>query len=418
MAANLSRRFFMGTGLALAGMPLVAGHAVAQAEGSAQKWVPTWASSQMVPNPDGLIPESHLQNVTIRQVFRVSTGGQKFRLRLSNVHGAKPLRIDEAFIARPVDVLTSQVHTDSLIRLTFSGRNGIVIPPFGEYYTDAFDMNVEALSHLSVSLYLPEVGSPQTGHPGARNTTFFTHGNQVTQAQIGDAQTLERWFYIAGLEVMSDKKASAIVALGDSITDGYGVKPGQDARWTDRLAERLQAGEGTKHLSVLNHGFGGNKVIGYGLGPNAISRFDRDVLGQVGVKHVVLLEGVNDIGVLAQAEKGDPAVAEMITQLTDAYHQMILRTHAHGLKIFGGTILPFEGAGYWNPDTSEVARQALNEWIRTPGHFDAVIDFDKIMADPSRPQRMLPALDCGDHLHPSLEGYAHMGNSIDLSLFT
>lgn len=385
---------------------------------TSKKWVGTWASSQMIPNGDGLIPNSHSKNVTIRQVFRISAGGDKFRLKLSNAHGNGPLEFKDVVLSIPKDIITSEIDIQKLVRVRFNNKNKVIIPAGAEYFSDPIDIKLAPLSFVSISMYLPEIGSPQTGHPGSRNTTHFTLDNHSTKQFIPEAKTLDRWFYIAGFDVFAPKNNASIVTLGDSITDGYGVKPGKNGRWTDRFAERLQALPSKSHLSVLNHGIGGGRVLKYGNGPSAVARFERDVLSQTGVKYLVILKGVNDLGNLAKNIDDDTVTLNgFIEEMKDAYTQMTLRAREKGIIVIGATILPYEGAAYYNPKTGEIARQEINKWIRTSSNYDAIIDFDKIMADPQNPKRLNPLYDCGDHLHPSLDGYKHMGNMVNLNLF-
>ena len=213
--------------------------------------------------------------------------------------------------------------------------------------------------------------------------------------------------------------ALSIVALGDSITDGHATTTNGNDRWTDVLAERLQGTAATNHIGVLNEGIGGNHLLVDGLGPNALARFNRDVLAQTGVRYVIVFEGVNDLGGLTRL--GEVPIAEheaLVAHILAAYQQMILRAHAHGIEIIGATITPYAGSDYYHPTArDEQDRNAVNAWIRAPGHFDAVIDFDKVMRDPSHPDRLQPGYDSGDHLHPSPAGYRAMANAIPLSLF-
>ncbi|MDC7683535.1 SGNH/GDSL hydrolase family protein [Asticcacaulis sp. BYS171W] len=371
----------------------------------------------MIPNPDTTLAADMASDVTIRQVVRLSAGGPRFRVRLSNAFGNKPLTIGAAQVALSPDNRTPRVEGGQA--LTFNGKTQIVIPAGADYLSDPINMPVKPLTHIAISIYLPEAATPQTSHPGARATSWFIRGNHVADASFDAQRTMDRWFHIAAIDVEGPAKSAAIVTLGDSITDGYGITPGSNARWPDRLAERLQADPRTRHLSVLNHGIGGGRVLNDGTGPNALARFERDVLGQTGVKYLIILEGVNDLGTLTRdALASAEAHAALVDNLIGAYRQMIRRARDRGIKVYGATILPFMGFSLYHPDAlNEADRQAINRWIRTSGEFDAVIDLDKVMADPKRPDWLKPEYDSGDHIHPSPAGYKAMGDAIDLNLF-
>ncbi|ESQ80518.1 SGNH/GDSL hydrolase family protein [Asticcacaulis sp. YBE204] len=413
---SLDRRALLGGLISTAAISALPASADAMSFG---RWVGAWAASQMVPNPDTTLPPDIAADVTVRQIVRLTQGGRQFRVRLSNVCGTKPLRIGAAHAAISADQMTSRIDPSNARGLTFGGRTAITIPAGAEYVSDPVILTVKAFTDLTLSLYLPEAATPQTSHPGARMISYFAKGNHVTDTALEGARTMERWFHISGVDVMSGQGAGSIVTLGDSITDGYGVKPGTNARWPDRLAERLQATPGKRHLSVLNHGIGGGRVLNDGTGPNALARFERDVLSQTGVKYLIILEGVNDLGSLTRdAPASAAAHAALVESLIGAYRQMIRRAWDRGITVYGATILPFMGFSLYHPDAlNEADRQAVNHWIRTSGEFDAVIDLDKVMADPTRPEWLSPEYDSGDHIHPSPAGYRAMGDAIDLNLF-
>jgi lysophospholipase L1-like esterase len=241
----------------------------------------------------------------------------------------------------------------------------------------------------------------------------------VAAPNLLDAKHMDHWYQITGIDVLALPEAASIVALGDSITDGHGATTNGNDRWTDVLAQRLQASPNTRNIGVSNQGIGGNHLLIDGLGPNALARFDRDVLAPAGVRWVILFEGVNDLGGLARnGEVTPPEHAALVKRVLSAYEQIVLRAHAHGLRVLGATITPYAGSDYYHPGPlSETDRQAVNTWIRAAGHFDAVIDFDSVVRDPQHPDRLLPTYDCGDHLHPSPAGYRAMGETISLSLF-
>jgi lysophospholipase L1-like esterase len=295
----------------------------------------------------------------------------------------------------------------------------VTIPAGADYWSDPVRLKVAPLTSLAISLRYAEAPSGQTGHPGSRATSYVMAGDHLADADLPGAKTTDHWFQISSIDVASDtaaRGAGTIVAFGDSITDGYGVQPNTNRRWTDVLAQRLKAAG--KPLGVLNLGIGGNRVLRDGLGPNALARFERDVLSQAGVTHVILLEGVNDLGVLTREAPATPeAHKALVEQVTAAYAQMVTRAHARGIKMIGATILPYSGSPYYHPGPeSEADRQAINAWIRAPGHFDGVIDWDKAMTDPARPGYMRPAYD-NDGLHPNLAGYKAMADAVPLSLF-
>jgi lysophospholipase L1-like esterase len=272
---------------------------------------------------------------------------------------------------------------------------------------------------VSVSFHLDEPPAQQTGHPGSRATTYYVHGDSVAAPNLADAKHVDHWYQIAGIDVLASPDAGTVVALGDSITDGHGATTNGNDRWTDVLAARLQAAAATRAIGVSNQGIGGNHLLTDGLGPSALARFDRDVLAPAGVRWLIVFEGVNDLGGLARNGEVPPADhAAMVARVLAAYQQIVARAHAHGIRVFGATITPYVGSEYYHPGPlSEADRQAVNQWIRADGHFDAVIDFDKVVADPQHPDQLLPAYDCGDHLHPSPAGYRAMANAIPLGLF-
>ncbi|MEO8113370.1 MAG: GDSL-type esterase/lipase family protein, partial [Phenylobacterium sp.] len=299
--------------------------------------------------------------------------------------------------------------------LSFAGQPGVTIPAGAEYLSDPLAFAAAPLSSLTISLHLAAAPAQQTSHPGSRATSYLARGDRVSAPDLPGAKTFEHWFQIAGVEVTAPKGTAAVVALGDSITDGHGATTNGDDRWPDVLARRLRP----LGLSVLNHGIGGNRLLLDGAGPNALARFDRDVLGQAGVRYLIVLEGVNDLGTLTRDAPASPEThADLVRRMIGAYQQIVTRARAHGIRVIGATILPDGGSSYYHPDAAnEADRQAVNRWIRVPGDFDAVIDFDRLTRDPARPDRMAAAFDSGDGLHPGPAGYRAMGEAIPLSLF-
>lgn len=401
-----SRPAFLAAGLAFAlALPV---HA------ETQRWVGSWASAQMAPDAKNGLAAEDYPNATLRQVVRLSIGGDKVRVRLSNAFGTQPLTIKAARVAVSAALNSARIDPATDRALTFSGRTEVTLPAGADYWSDPVALKVAPLTSLAISLHYAAAPSVQTGHPGSRATSYVLAGDHTADADLPGAKTADRWFQISSVDVTSEKKSGAIVAFGDSITDGYGVQPNTNLRWTDGFVERLKG----KNLGVLNLGIGGNRVLLDGLGPNALARFERDVLSQAGVTHVILLEGVNDLGVLTRDAPATPdAHKALVEQVIAAYRQMIARAHDRGIKVIGATILPYSGSAYYHPGPeSEADRQAINAFIRAPGNFDGVIDWDKALRDPARPTFLLPAYD-NDGLHPNMAGYKAMADAIPLSLF-
>ena len=353
-----------------------------------------------------------ISNQTIRQVVRVSVGGDRLRVVLSNAFGTAPVDIGAAHVAlRDRD---SMVKAGSVKPLTFSGSATGRILPGATVVSDVVELAVPPLSDLVVDLYLPgDLGvglSPVTTHNGASQTNYLSAtGNHSGEAAMTVERTAGAWFLLSRVEMAAGREAGAVVTFGDSITDGARSTTDMNSRWPDYLARRLAARKGPA-IGVLNAGISGNQVLGDGAGVSALARFDRDVLMHTGVTHVIIMEGINDIG-LARTNP-NPSAADLIA----GHKQLIERARARGLKVYGATLTPFEGAAYWTAE-GEVKRQALNEWIRTSKAYDAVIDFDQVTRDPAAPTKFLPAYDSGDHLHPGDAGYKAMGEAVDLKLF-
>ena len=355
----------------------------------------------------------------MRQIFHLSVGGSALRVHISNAFGNEALRVASVHIARPVSPASSAVDATSDRPLTFAGNDAALVPPGAELVSDPLSYPVAPLSDLAVSIYLEAPPVHETGHPGSRATSYYIHGNAVSAPTLTDAKRVDHWYQVSEIDVQSASESAVVVALGDSITDGHGATTNGNDRWTDELAARLQGSSATRNVGVSNQGIGGNHLLTDGLGPNALARFDRDVLAPAGVRWVIVFEGVNDLGGLAR--NGEVPAAEhaaLVQHVLAAYAQIITRAHAHGLQPIGATITPYVGSGYYHPGPlSEADRQAVNQWIRAAGHFDAVIDFDSVVRDPQHPDQLLPAYDCGDHLHPSPAGYKAMGDAIPLALF-
>ena len=375
-------------------------------------WVGTWSSS-----PVGAVVnfgQPSPANTTYRDIVHISGGGTSLRVELTNEFGTRPLTIGAAHIALSAGLGSIQAGSDHA--LTFNGQPSVIVPAGAPIFSDPIPMAVAPMANLAISVYLPDQPIGETTcHQEGMTTTYITEGNNTAAETVNDARTIASWCFVKAVDVStSEADAAAILCLGDSITDGAHSTPNTNHRWPDLLAARLQADPKLAHLSVLNEGIGGNRLLNDIAGPNALARFDRDVLAQSGAKYVILLEGINDIGHTAQPRV--PADVITTQDLILAYTQLVARAHAHGLKIYGATITPYKGAKYFAPKGEEI-REAVNQWIRTSGIFDGVIDFDKAVQDPANPNAIAPAYDSGDHLHPGDAGYEKMANSIDLSLF-
>ncbi|MGH9588240.1 MAG: SGNH/GDSL hydrolase family protein [Acidobacteriaceae bacterium] len=386
--------------------------AMLSAQQPASHWVGTWAASPMGEsvNPGQPAPGDS----TYRDIVHISEGGASIRVQLTNEFGPQPLTVGAAHIA--VSAGNGAIEPGSDHALTFDGSSTVTIPAGAVVFSDPVPMRVAALSDLAVSVYLPQqYVSETTCHEDGQSTNFTTAGNTASAETLTSPRLIYSWCFVKGIDVSeTDTQAASIVTFGDSITDGWQSTRDANRRWPDVLARRLQANPKTAHLAVLNEGIGGNRLLHDRTGPNALSRFDRDVLAQSGVKYLVILEGINDIGSIAHPrEPGEIITAQ---DVIFALSQLITRAHTHGIKVIGATLTPYMGAGYASPQGEQI-REGVNQWIRTSGAFDAVIDFDKVTRDPSKPSMFLPAYDSGDHLHPSDAGYKAMGSAVDLSLF-
>ena len=360
----------------------------------------------------GFVPPATVTNQTLRQIVHTSIGGSKVRVVLSNAYGTAPVEIGGGAIA--LRDMEASILAGTLKALRFGGSPTATILAGATLVSDPVDLTLAPLSDLAIDLYVPgDLGvspSPVTTHNGASQTNYISDtGNHVGEPSMTPSLRPGGWFLIARVEVMSASNTMAVATFGDSITDGARSTSDTNSRWPDTLARRLATRKGAG-VAVLNAGISGNRVLGDGAGTSALSRFDKDVLMQTGVTHVVVMEGINDIG---QARSNpSPSAADLIA----GHKQLIQRAHARGLKIYGATLTPYEGAAYYTPE-GEAKRQALNEWIRTSGAYDGVVDFDKVTRDPASPSKFLPAFDSGDHLHPGDAGYKAMGDAVDLALF-
>ncbi len=368
-------------------------------------------AADSVPLPG--LSNSGFSNQTVRHIAHVSIAGNRLRVRLSNAYGTGPLNIGAAHVA--LQSSGASIVSGSDRALTFNGNRSITIPAGAVVLGDPVDFKVPAFADLAVSVYFPGTTGPITWHQLAMQTTYIsTPGDFTTAAEMPVASTATSRFVLADVEVAAAKGIGAVVTLGDSITDGYGSTLDADHRWPDYLSLRLNPGNTKNGMAVLNQGISGNRLLHDKFGPNSLARYDRDVLTQIGVTHIIVLEGINDIGLSGALAL--PAEEVSAEEIIGGLHQLIERAHERKLVIIGGTLTPFEGTafpGYYTP-AGELKRQAVNAWIRTKAGFDAVIDFDQNVRDPSHPTRLLPAYDSGDHLHLNDTGYKAMADSINL----
>jgi lysophospholipase L1-like esterase len=343
-------------------------------------------------------------------VVHVSLGGQRLRVRFSNVFGDGPLTITGAAIAPSLG--DHRVDATTQRSLTFGGNASVSIPAGRDTASDVVVYALAPLSNLAITARFGAVPTAVTGHPGSRTTSYLQTGDALAAASLSAARPTVHWYVAAGIDVPAANGSAAVVALGNSITDGRGSGTDRQNRWPDELARRLQQDPATRHVGVLNAGIGGNCVLRGCLGPSALARLDRDVLQVPGARWLIVLEGVNDIGQAKDAAHADSIARGLIA----AYRQIVQRAHARGIVVYGATILPFGGSFYDTP-FREAARVSVNQWIRTGGTFDAVIDLDQAMRDPAQPGRLAAVADGGDHLHPNEVGYRMMAAAVDLALF-
>lgn len=369
-------------------------------------WIGTWVSGQQLTERRNLPPKPGLSDNTLRQVVHVTLGGSRLRVQFSNAYGSGPVTINAAHLAVSKGAGEIDPATDKA--LTFKGAPSVTIPAGQAVYSDTLDFNVTPLSNLAVSIYFGQTSTDVTGHPGSRTTSYIQSGNTATATDMSSAAKTDHWYILSGIDLRLDDSYSCVVTLGDSITDGRGSTTNGNNRWPDNLARRLQENPNTAKIGVLNQGIGGNAVVRGGLGPTALNRFEHDVINQNGVRWVIILNGVNDIGG-SRSQK-------VATDLIAAYEQFIEKAHAHDIMVYGVPILPF-GDSFYDRQGHEAARQEVNEWIRTSGKFDAVIDLDAAVRDPANPNKLLPQYDSGDHLHLNVTGYQKMAEAIDLELF-
>lgn len=411
----MKRRVLCLTLIAL-GCGFLCGASRAQTRLSAanEHWVGTWAASPQMPPEDATNANSGdvgFDNQTVRMIVRVSIGGDELRVRFSNAFGTTPLKLGDAHVALSASGAATVSGTDRA--LTFSGHESFTIPPGAMVLSDPVRLHVAALTNLAVSVFVPDATGPATWHALGRETTYISEpGDLCASMDLQNAKTATSWYWLSGVDVLANLRAAAIVTLGDSITDGAAATLNANHRWPDVLSEQLarRSNPAARPLAVLNEGISGNRLLHDVDGPSALARFDRDVLSQDGVRYLIVLEGINDIGWPHMQGGKFAADAVSAEEMIAALQQIAERAHAHGIRVFGGTLTPFGGAFYETSD-GEAEREAVNHWIRTSGTFDGVIDFDKVTRDPKQTKQFLPAFDSGDHLHPGDAGYVAMGRA-------
>jgi lysophospholipase L1-like esterase len=386
----------------------------ASARPAPSHWVATWTSMPQLTEPGNMPPapftgtDRVLDNASLRETAQVTVGGPRIRLRFSNAFGGAPLPLTAVSVARPVSGAAgvSAVVPGSIVPVTFHGKPSTTVPQGAQVVSDPLPFPVRSLENIAVTAYLAhgQASTSITSHPGSRTTSYLLAGNQVSALDLPGATPVDHWYFLSGIEVLSP--ASAVAVIGDSISDGRGSTTNGNDRWPNVLAARLHG------VSVVNEAAGGNRVLQDGLGPNVLARLDRDLLSTSGVSWAIVFEGVNDIGTATPA-----AASDVAAQLIDAYDQIITRAHAQNIQVYGATITAFGGNTGYDAPEREAARQEVNAWIRQPGHFDALLDFDKVTRDPAKPSQLLPAYDVGDHLHLNPDGYRAIGNSVPEWLF-
>jgi lysophospholipase L1-like esterase len=397
----------------------------AQAEKkNSEHWVGTWGTAENLyaaPRPgaaaaapatpqSGPIGPRGFANQTVRMMVRASIGGHRLRVKLANAFGSAPVAIAAAHIAlRSKD---SEIVTGSDNALTFNGKPGCTLGPGVVLFSDPVDLTFAPLADLAVSLYFAGESGPPTAHSTGLHNTYIQEGDVTAQPALPDAARTQTYYYLAGIDTLAPAAGAAIVTYGDSITDGARSSNESNHSWPALLAARLAAKKETAHIGVINMGIGGNRVLRDGAGVSAMGRFDRDVLSQSGVKWVMFLEGINDIG------RGSTVPDEAVTadDLIAGHKQIVEMAHAHGIKAIGCTLTPYDGAGYAR-EAGEAAREGLNQWIRNSGAYDAVVDFDAATRDTANPKRIRAEFDPGDHLHPNDAGYQAMADAINLAIF-
>jgi len=395
-------------------------------------WVDTWTSMPQLTEPANLPPPPFNQtglvfpNSTIRQTLHMSIGGDRIRLRISNVFGVSNLPITAVTVALPVNgsAGVSAIQPNTVQKVTFSGDASVDIPNGALVVSDPINFSVKPQSMITVTIYTAQGQTTNsiTSHPGSRTTSWFTFGNFVSAADLPitdpSIESVAHWYFLSAVEVWAPLNSGAIAMVGDSITDGRGSDTDRNNRWPDLVLAKMQKNPLTADIAVVNQAAGGNRILADGLGPNALGRIDRDVLAQSGIKYALIFEGVNDIGTAADNADAQKQTGDSVIW---ALKQMVVRIHTFGIPVFAATITPFSGNATIQPYSSPIrdaARQRVNDFIRNSGTFDAVIDFDKILRDPKIPSQLAPQFDSGDFLHPNVAGYQAIADAFPLGIFT
>ena len=373
-------------------------------------WVGTWGTAPQLVENNNNPPSPGLGNNSLRQIVQVSIGGERVRLKLTNEFstGSTQIKAVELAVAKTAGS-SSEIDESTTVSLTFDGQAGVTMPAKGKAVSDPVDFKIGPRENVAITIHYGSASSTSvSGHPGSRTTSYLKSGNTTN---FSGATKTDHWYNILALEVEAPEEAGAVAILGNSITDGRGSTTNQQNRWADVLSRRLLDNEPTSQVGVLNMGIGGNCVLGGGLGPTASSRYQRDLLGQEGVKWIILFEAVNDLG-------GAGNGVQTAKRIIDVYKQIIREAHEKGIYVFGGTITPFKGNSYYSAD-HEKGRSTINQWIRTTKMLDGVIDFDEAVRNPLDPEAMQSKfLFENDWLHLNAQGYETMGGCVDLSLFT
>lgn len=381
------------------------------------RWIASWGAAMVAGTPDrAAVDTGRDADMTYRQVMRVSLGGSRLRVRISNIHGDAPLTVDAATVA-PGLVGSDAVDPRSLRALRFHGAPGITIAPGAEAVSDDIATTLHSGQDVAVSVHTTAQPQRRSLHVAAHATQFRGHGDQTAAATITGAQQLTSWHYVTGIEVLTAQRTPVLVAAGDSLTDGSGSGKDANQRWTDWLQRRViveQRWGGP--LAVINAGIGGNQMLRDGLGVKLLDRFERDVLQRPGVTDVVVLIGINDLGRMHKGGRDTPPVrAALLTALQDGWRRMAALAHAQGICMAAATLPPYGSSTLYQPaDRNEEDRRQLNQWIRESTLFDAVADFDRAVSDPADPSRLLLSYDSGDGLHLSPAGYHALADAIPL----
>ncbi|WP_327176124.1 SGNH/GDSL hydrolase family protein [Streptomyces sp. NBC_01335] len=400
--------------------------ATAHARQVGTHWVNTWTSMPQLTEPTNMPPAPFnqdgkvLDDATLRQTVHVSVGGKQVRLRFSNAFGGAALPLTSVSVALPAGgrAGASAIRPATSRTVTFGGSASAVVPVGSQVVSDPLDFDVAPGTNLTVTVYLADgqASNSITSHPGSRTTSYMLAGDHVRDEDLAGAASAAHWYFLSGVEVWSPDTTAAAVIVGDSLTDGRGSTTDANNRWPDQLLDRLRSRPDTAGTAILNQAAGGNRVLNDGLGPNALSRVDRDVLAQSGVEWALVFEGINDIGTAEATEAVQQKTAD---DLIAAYDQIIVRAHTQGIRVYGATLTPFGGnTGYDDPSGyREQARQKVNAWIRTSGRFDSVVDFDRAVRDPKNPRQILSAYSDPDHLHLNPAGYGALAAAVPAGLF-